>query len=129
MRLAKDLEAKYRFELEGKMQQLERTSDTLYETKRQLELLKTAHETSKIENDRFTIDLRHRFKAEIDQLVEENHSLHLRVDEQSDQEAIRKFKREADDQKRRLTESQIETMELRKELDTVKMERNDLLVK
>lgn len=129
MRLAKDLEAKYRFELEGKMQQLERTSDTLYETKRQLELLKTAHETSKIENDRFTIDLRHRFKAEIDQLVEENHSLHLRVDEQSDQEAIRKFKREADDQKRRLTESQIEIMELRKELDTVKMERNDLLVK
>ena len=34
MRLAKDLEAKYRFELESKMQQLERTTDSLYETKR-----------------------------------------------------------------------------------------------
>ena len=34
MRLAKDLEAKYRYELESKMQQLERTSDSLYETKR-----------------------------------------------------------------------------------------------
>ena len=105
MRLAKDLEAKYRFELESKMQQLERTTDSLYETKRQLELVKTAYETSKIENERFIVDLRQRFKQEIDQIVEENHSLQLRVDEQGDQEAIRKYKRDADDQKRRLTES------------------------
>ena len=75
MRIAKDIEAKYRFELENKMQQLERTSDSLYETKRQLELLKTSHETSKVENEKFVTDLRHRFKGEIDQLVEENHSL------------------------------------------------------
>ena len=34
-----------------------------------------------------------------------------------------------DEQKRRITENQIENIELRKELDTVKMERNDLLVK
>ena len=81
MRLAKDLEAKYRFELESKMQQLERTTDSLYETKRQLELVKTAYETSKIENERFIVDLRQRFKAEIDQIVEENHGLQLRVDE------------------------------------------------
>lgn len=86
MRIVKDIEAKYRFELESKLQQLEQTSDSLYETKRQLELIKTAHETSKIENEKFLIDLRHRFKAEIDQLVEENHSLQLRVEEQADQE-------------------------------------------
>jgi len=34
IRLAKDLEAKYRYELDNKMQQLERTSDSLYETRR-----------------------------------------------------------------------------------------------
>ena len=81
IRLAKDLEAKYRYELENKIQQLERTTDSLYETKRQLELVKTAYETSKLENDRFVTDLRQRFKAEIDQIVEDNHSLQLRVDE------------------------------------------------
>lgn len=34
MRLAKDLEQKYRFELENRMSELERTSDSLFETKR-----------------------------------------------------------------------------------------------
>mgnify|MGYP006889601482 CR=1 FL=1 len=34
MRIQKDLEAKFRFELESKGQELERTADSLYESKR-----------------------------------------------------------------------------------------------
>jgi hypothetical protein len=34
MRIAKDIESKFRFELENKMAELERTSDSLFETKR-----------------------------------------------------------------------------------------------
>ena len=52
MRIQKDLEAKFRFELTQKNQMLEQTADSLYESKRQLELLKIAHEQLKLETER-----------------------------------------------------------------------------
>jgi len=66
MRLAKDLEQKYRFELENRMSELERTSDSLFETKRQLDLLKITYESSRQENEKFLSDQRARHKQEID---------------------------------------------------------------
>lgn len=72
MRLAKDLEAKYRFELQQKMQQLESTSDSLYETKRQLELLKIAHESLKLDSEKQQQEMRARSREEINNLAEEN---------------------------------------------------------
>ena len=77
MRIQKDLEAKFRFELESRGQELERTSDALYESRRQLEIVKTALEGTRYENEKFVSDLRSRHKAEVEQLSEENHSLHL----------------------------------------------------
>ena len=38
------------------------------------------------ENDKFVQDLRSRHKAEMDLIIEENHSLHLQVEESRDQE-------------------------------------------
>lgn len=52
MRIHKDLESKYRFEMETKMQELEKTTDALYETKRQLDIVKTALENNKFESDK-----------------------------------------------------------------------------
>ena len=72
MRLAKDLEAKYRFELQQKMQQLESTSDSLYEAKRQLELLKIAHESLKLDSEKQQHEMRARTREEINNLAEEN---------------------------------------------------------
>ena len=77
MRIQKDLEAKFRFELENRGQELERTSDALFEARRQLDIVKTALESTRYENDKFVQDLRNRHKAEMDLIVEENHSLHL----------------------------------------------------
>ena len=53
MRLQKDIEAKFRFELESRSQELERTSDALFEAKRQLDIVKTALEGTRYENDKF----------------------------------------------------------------------------
>ena len=77
MRIQKDLEAKFRFELEARGQELERTTDALFESRRQLEIVKTALEGSRYENEKFIGDLRNRHKAEVEQLSEENHSLHI----------------------------------------------------
>ena len=56
---------------------MERTSDALFEARRQLDIVKTALESTRYENDKFVQDLRNRHKAEMDLIVEENHSLHL----------------------------------------------------
>lgn len=81
MRLQKDIEAKFRFELQNQHQQLEVTTEQLYETKRQLELLKVAHESLKTESDKYVSDLRTRTKEEINELAEENRRLQVLVDE------------------------------------------------
>ena len=84
MRIQKDLEAKFRFELENTRQELERTSDSLFESRRQLEIVKTALESTRYENEKFVQDLRDRQKAEVDEIATENHSLHLRLEESRD---------------------------------------------
>jgi hypothetical protein len=84
MRIQKDLEAKFRFELENRTSELERTSDALFETRRQLEIVKTALEGNKYEHEKFVSDLRERNKAELLQLTEENHSLQLRIEDSRD---------------------------------------------
>ncbi len=106
MRIAKDIEAKYRFELQSKCQQLENTTDSLFEAKRQLELLRAAHESLKLDSEKQLQDLKRRNKEEITDLAEDNHRLQLLVDEQKDQHEIRRLKRELEDSKRRLQESQ-----------------------
>lgn len=52
MRLQKDIEAKYRFEIQQKTASLEQTTDNYYESKRQLELLKVAHEALKTDTEK-----------------------------------------------------------------------------
>lgn len=84
MRIQKDLEAKFRFELESRTQELDRTSDSLFECRRQLEIVKTALESTRYENDKFVSDLRERHKAELDQIVNENHSLQLQLEDSRD---------------------------------------------
>ena len=129
MRIQKDLEAKFRFELESRGQELERTSDALYESRRQLEIVKTALEGTRYENEKFVSDLRSRHKAEVEQLSEENHSLHLQLEESRDQEQVRKLRRDVDEGKRRISDLHAELIEVRKERDLAKMEKNDLLIK
>ena len=129
MRIQKDLEAKFRFELESRTQELERTSDSLFESRRQLEIVKAALEGTRYENDKFVQDLRDRHKSELDEIVQENHSLHLRLEESRDQEQVRKLRRDVDEAKRRISEQSQELIEIRKERDLAKMEKNDLLIK
>ena len=91
--------------------------------------MKTALEGTRYENEKFVQDLRDRHKAELDEIVTENHSLHLRLEESRDQEQVRKLRREVDEAKRRVSEQNQELIEIRKERDLAKMDKNDLLIK
>jgi len=52
MRIQKDLESKYRFELDAKTMELDKVSESYFETKRLHEVLKTNFESMKIENEK-----------------------------------------------------------------------------
>ncbi len=52
MRVTKDIEARFRLELETKTIELEKITDSFYECKRQLEIVKTTLENHKYESDK-----------------------------------------------------------------------------
>ena len=81
MRIQKDLEAKYRFDLDSKSMELDKISESYFETKRHYELAKTNLESCKIEFEKVEQDLKRRQKEEINELVADNHALQLRIED------------------------------------------------
>ena len=83
MRIQKDLENKYRFELDSKAMELDKVSENYFETKRLYEVSKTQLESSKIEYDKLISEMRRRHQEELQELVSDNHSLQLRIEDSS----------------------------------------------
>ncbi len=72
MRIQKDVEARFRIELETKSLELERATDMFYECKRQMEIYKTSLENSKYESEKIISEMRDKHKSEITEVFEEN---------------------------------------------------------
>lgn len=75
MRIQKDLENKYRFELDSKAMDLDKVSESYFETKRLYETVKTDLESRKLEHEKVVDHLRRRHKEELQELVNDNQSL------------------------------------------------------
>jgi hypothetical protein len=129
MRVTKDIEARFRLELETKGLELDKMTEAYYETKRQLEIIKTSFESHKYESEKLLTDLRDKHKTEMNELFEENHSLQLRVEESRDRDTLRQLRRELEEYKKRASDSALDAQELRKERDSLKLEKNDMLIK
>ena len=72
MRIQKDLENKYRFDLDSKQLELEKISENYFENKRITELLKTQVESLKLEYDKVITDIKKRHQEEINEIVQDN---------------------------------------------------------
>ena len=72
MRIQKDLENKYRFDLDSKQLELEKVSENYFENKRTTELLKTQVESLKLEYDKVISDIKKRHQEEIGEIVQDN---------------------------------------------------------
>lgn len=130
MRIQKDLENKYRFDLDSKQLELEKVSENYFENKRTTELLKTQVESLKLEYDKVITDIKKRHQEEINEIVQDNFQLQLRIEDiGKDRDVTRQLRRDIDDLKRRLGESQQESLDLRKERDQLKIDKNELLMK
>ena len=75
MRVTKDIEARFRLEIETKTMELEKMTEAYYETKRQFEIVKTSMENQKYESEKIVQELRDKHKSELTEIYEENHSL------------------------------------------------------
>jgi len=75
MKIQKDLEARHRIDLEQKINENERLADQFYESKRQLDILRTQFEANKYEQEKDMNDVKDRYKGEINELMLENQSL------------------------------------------------------
>jgi hypothetical protein len=69
MRVQKDIDGRYRMELETRALELERMTDAYYDVKRQLEIFKTSLENQRYETDKIIEELRDKNKQEISELV------------------------------------------------------------
>ena len=81
MRIQKDLENKYRFEIDSKTLELDKLSESYFEVKRLHELSKTSLESLKIENEKVVADIKRRHTEEIQEVVTDNHQLQLRIED------------------------------------------------
>ena len=130
MRVQKDLENKYRFDIDSKTMELDKVSESYFETKRLYELAKTQNESQKLEYDKVISDQKRRHSEELADMVSDNHKLQMRIEDAGrDREQQRQLRRDADDLKRRLSESQQEALDLRKQRDQLKIDKNELLIK
>ncbi|CDW73834.1 UNKNOWN [Stylonychia lemnae] len=129
MRIQKDLESKFRIELETRALELERMTDAFYECKRHMEIFKTSLENQKFESEKILQEMREKHKNELTEIYEENQSLQIKLEEQRDRETIRQIRRELDEFRKRASDQSLEINELRKERDALKLERNDMIIK
>lgn len=75
MRVTKDIEARFRLEIETKGIELEKMTDAYYECKRQLEIIRASMENQRYESEKIVQEMREKHKREISELYDENHSL------------------------------------------------------
>ena len=73
MRIQKDLENKYRFELDAKTVELDKVSETYFEAKRVSEILKAQVEGLKLEHEKSLQEHKKRYQDEIQELIADNH--------------------------------------------------------
>lgn len=111
--------------METKIQENERLSDQFYESKRQLDILRTQLDSIKYEHEKDMLDCKDRFKAEIQELMLENQALQAKADDRRDRDLIKQLRRDLDEAKRRAHDYGQESNEMRRERDSVKMEKNE----
>ena len=129
MKLAKDMEARHKLELEARAAENERLADQAFEAKRQAEVLKAQLEGLRAESEREIRDAKDRHRHELHELTLENQALASKAEDRRDRDLVRGLRRELDEHKRRCTELLTEAADLRRDRDALRLDRGELLVK
>ena len=125
MKIQKDMESRHRVELDQKQYEVDRLGEQYYESKRQLDVVKTQLDTQRHEFEKEVAELKEKSRKEASELMIENQSLQAKADDKKDRELIRQLRRELDSHKRKNQENLSECTELRRDRDLIKLEKNE----
>jgi hypothetical protein len=129
MKIAKDMEARHRIEVEGRQQEVDRVSEQYYEARRHNEVLKAQIESLKSETEKEIKDVKDKHRQELQELTLENQALLAKSEDRRDRDLIRQLRRDVDEHKRRCTDLLSEVGDLRKDRDLIKLDRGDIQIK
>jgi len=87
--------------------------------------LRTQFDSQKYEHEKELQDIKDKFKGEIQELFLENQTLQQRADDKRDRDLIRQLRRDLDESKRRAQDILQEANQIRRERDTLKLEKNE----
>ncbi len=89
MKVAKDMEARHRVEIEAKQQEVDRLAEQYYEARRHNEVLKAQIESVKAESEKEIKDLKEKHRQELQELTLENQALMAKSEDRRDRDLIR----------------------------------------
>lgn len=87
--------------------------------------MRTQFDSQKHEHEKELQDIKDKFKGEIQELFLENQTLQQRADDKRDRDLIRQLRRDLDESKRRAQDILQEANQIRRERDTLKLEKNE----
>ena len=128
MKIQKDVEGRHRIELDAKQQEVDRLGEQYYESKRQLDVLKMQLDTQRHEFEKELAEVKDKARKETSEMLIENQALQAKADDKKDRELIRQLRRDLDTHKRKEQELMTEATELRRERDSLKLEKNETFV-
>ena len=128
MKIQKDIEGRHRIELDAKQHEVDRLGEQYYEAKRQLDVIKMQLDTQRHEFEKEIAEVKEKARKEGSELLIENQALQARADDKKDRELIRQLRRDLDTHKRKEQELLTESTELRRERDSIKLEKNETFV-
>ena len=128
MKIQKDIEGRHRIELDAKQQEVDRLGEQYYEAKRQLDVLKMQLDTQRHEFEKELAEVKDKARKETSEMLIENQALQAKADDKKDRELIRQLRRDLDTHKRKEQELMTEATELRRERDSLKLEKNETFV-
>ena len=87
--------------------------------------MRTQLESQKYESEKDFQDVKDRFKAEIQELMLENQALNSKADDRRDRDLIKQLRRDLDEARRKSQDVVQELNEMRREKDTLKLDKNE----
>lgn len=123
LKMLSELEGPHRKELEGKQSLIDEQSSNLFNIKRKFEDLRSEHSTSKSGFEKEIISLKERARNETNSLIEEIKKLQDQVEENKDQEQLRRLRRENEAVKTKNSELISEIEDLNAQINDLRSER------
>lgn len=126
VKLVNEIEGPMKIQLENKEDEIHRLQGTIYDLTRKLDLTQLQFNSLKSETEKEIRETKERYGSETTHLFSELKHLQEKLEDPVDKETIRVLKREREEQKLKVEKVYEEVDDVRKKLELVKTEKNEV---